>query len=69
MTERITITIPNDPDKPVRIEVDGVTGPSCKDLTRQLEAAFGAPETTQEKPEYNEVQRNQKGNQQQVGGF
>jgi len=37
-----------DPDGQVRVEVRGVTGPSCLDLTAGLEAALGAQVTSRE---------------------
>jgi hypothetical protein len=45
-----------DKDGSVKIEVRGVKGPSCLDLTRELEAALGGQVAEREMtPEANEV--------------
>ena len=44
--ERITITIK--PDADVTVRVDGVAGPSCRDLTKIIERAIGT--TTADEP-------------------
>lgn len=40
------------PQGKVEIEVKGVQGPGCKDLTRALEDALGAVDERELKPEY-----------------
>lgn len=37
------------------LDVAGVKGPGCKDLTKDLEKALGKAKQTQKKPEYNQV--------------
>ncbi len=68
MATTITITIPANHRKPTKVEVDGVIGPSCKDLTRQLEMALGAEQACIEKPEFHETQQVEQRQQQQIGG-
>ena len=36
----------------VHIDVEGVEGASCEDITRSFEVALGTTEETQRKPEY-----------------
>lgn len=38
---KITIRVPRDPKKPRTIAVEGVDGPSCKDLTAGIERVLG----------------------------
>ena len=53
-------------DGQVRIEVRGVKGPSCLDLTKELEAALGGQvEDRQMTPEGQEVSQEQVWQQQQ----
>ena len=59
--ERIRVVIPKSGD--VSIEVDGVKGQSCKDLTRQLEEALGSKTSDQETSEYFEADLEQEINQ------
>lgn len=38
---KVEIRIPRDPNKPRTVTVNGVLGPTCKDLTENLEKALG----------------------------
>lgn len=40
----------------IKMDVEGMVGTSCKEATRQLEAAFVGKKTDQEKPEYYEAE-------------
>ena len=44
-------------DGKVTIDVDGVKGPSCKDLTRKLEEALGSTVDSTVKTEYYEQEQ------------
>ena len=48
--KQIKITI--SPEGEIKVEVSGVKGKSCTDLTRQLEAALGDTERSKKKPDY-----------------
>jgi hypothetical protein len=39
--ETVKVTIPADPEDPVKIQVEGVKGTRCLDVTQGVEAAFG----------------------------
>jgi hypothetical protein len=53
----------------VRVEVRGVKGPACLDITKQLEAALGGQIASREMtPEAQEVQQSQADQQWQRGG-
>jgi len=52
MAKQITITVPRDYTKGVKIEVDGVAGPSCEKLTEKIEAALGTVINREHKDEY-----------------
>ena len=41
-----TITVTIAPDGDTTVQVDGVAGPSCKDVTARLEAALGTVAST-----------------------
>ena len=47
------------PTGEVKIEVKGVTGGACLDLTRDLEAKLGTVEDRQHKPEFYQQNENQ----------
>lgn len=68
MAETITVTIPKDPSKgKVTIEVNGVKGISCKDLTAALIKATGDVERQDETCEFYEA-KNEVQQQQPLGG-
>jgi hypothetical protein len=48
--KQVKVTI--SPDGEVKVEVNGVKGRSCKDLTKQLEAALGETMGSRKKPDY-----------------
>lgn len=53
----------------VRVEVRGVKGPACLDITKQLEAALGGQVASREMtPEAQEVHQSQAEQQWQRGG-
>ncbi len=52
---KITFTVSSDPAKPVRIAVDGVSGPGCTDLTAAVEAALGKTTGCTHTEEYDQV--------------
>ena len=58
-------------DGQVRLEVRGVKGPGCLDLTRDLEKALGGQVEREMRPEaYEQIQEQQfNQNQQRQGGF
>jgi len=41
-------------DGKVNIDVAGVSGPACQNLTKSIEAALGKPESIKKKPEFYE---------------
>ena len=43
-------------DGKVNIDVAGVKGPACKDLTKSIEAALGKTESVEKKPEFYQQQ-------------
>lgn len=47
-----TIKIKIDKKGDVKIEVDGCTGPTCKDITRAIEQALGISENVELKGEF-----------------
>lgn len=51
----------------INLDVLGVKGGSCKDLTKAFEKALGTISTTENTTEYYE-QEQQAGNEQQLGG-
>jgi hypothetical protein len=58
-----------EPDGRVRVEVRGVKGPSCLDVTRALETALGGKvEDRQLTPEAHEAAQEQAQQQRQWGG-
>lgn len=66
MTEEIKIFISKEGQ--VKIDVEGVKGVSCKDLTKDLEKAFGITVDDKKTSEYYE-QDNQQQNYQYGGGY
>ena len=52
MTTTVTVTVTVSPKGEVRGEVNGVAGPSCKDLTDLLASALGVKTGEQAKAEY-----------------
>lgn len=48
--EQVVVTIER--NGAVQIEVNGVTGGRCKDVTAQLERALGVSGSSEEKPEF-----------------
>ena len=54
---QITVTI--DENGSSRVEVNGVQGPDCKQLTQQLEKALGSTIGSVHKPEFYEVAKQQ----------
>lgn len=61
LQREVTLTI--DLEGNVVIEVKGVKGPSCKDLTSQVEKALGKTTSTQKTGEYTQTQTTQTVNQ------
>lgn len=62
MSEMQELEIAISPTGEVKIEVKGVTGSACLDLTRDLENKLGTVEDRQQKPEFyqqNEQQQQQ----------
>lgn len=51
---KVLISIPPD-GGPAKIEVDGVCGPSCTDLTKNLERALGSVESDKKLPAFYEA--------------
>lgn len=49
---KITITIPANTSKPTQIDVEGVQGSGCQDLTKNIEAALGSTDHTELKDEF-----------------
>ena len=43
-------------DGKVNIDVAGVKGPACKDLTKSIEVALGKTESVEKKPEFYQQQ-------------
>ena len=43
-------------DGKVNIDVAGVPGPACKDLTKSIESALGKTESVEKKPEFYQQQ-------------
>lgn len=52
MAHRVIITIPKGGD--LEIEVDGIKGPSCKDITKALEKSLGTVTDSKKKAEFYE---------------
>ena len=52
--QQVTVTI--DPDGATSVEVEGVVGSSCEDLTRELEAALGTVSERTHKAEYHQTE-------------
>jgi hypothetical protein len=50
------VTIHISPQGEVKVEADGVTGPSCLELTRQIEQALGRVAGRQDKPAMHQPQ-------------
>ena len=44
-------------DGKVNIDVAGVSGPACRDLTKSIEAALGKTESVKKKPEFYEQRK------------
>ena len=44
-------------DGKVNIDVAGVSGPACQDLTKSIEAALGKREAVKKKPEFYEQRK------------
>lgn len=63
--KQVIVTIATDGTPTV--EVNGVKGQSCKDLTRELEKALGAPESVATKPEMYERPQTVKNQNRQHG--
>jgi len=55
MSEEIIVEI--NPQGEVKVSVKGVKGKSCKDLTKNLEAAFGSVTETKKTGEFNESEQ------------
>jgi hypothetical protein len=53
-------------DGKVNIDVAGVKGPACKDLTKSIEVALGKTESVEKKPEF--YQQQAAGAKQRLGG-
>ncbi|MFN3432142.1 MAG: DUF2997 domain-containing protein [Candidatus Sericytochromatia bacterium] len=66
-SQEMEITI--SPTGEVNIQVKGVHGASCLDLTKGLEQGLGTVEDRQMTAEYYEQQQNQQNNQWNQGGF
>lgn len=63
--KQITLTFPKD-GGPMKVEVDGCTGESCKDLTRAIEQAVGTEaEAPELKDEYHQREAQIENEQQQ----
>lgn len=58
MSEMQELEIAISPTGEVKIEVKGVTGGACLDLTRDLEQKLGTVEDRQHKPEYYQQNEN-----------
>jgi hypothetical protein len=65
--QKPTITVEIGDDGSVTVDVTGVTGPACKDLTRELEGALGKVTSTTNKAEFNQLGVTNT-NKQQIGG-
>ena len=65
MSKRIIITVPRDPSKGIRVEVEGATGQSCTELTANIENALGKVQDRTLKDEYHQIDSGQQLNQQQ----
>lgn len=63
MSKTIRITVPRDPARGVKVEVDGVTGESCTSLTAKIEQALGSPGQRELTEEYYHVETQQEHNQ------
>jgi Protein of unknown function (DUF2997) len=66
-SQEMEITI--SPTGEVKIQVKGVHGASCLDLTKGLEQGLGTVEDRQLTAEYYEQQQNQQNQQWNQGGF
>lgn len=66
-SQEMEITI--SPTGEVKIQVKGVHGAGCLDLTKDLETQLGAVEDRQLTAEYYEQQQQQQNNQWNQGGF
>ncbi|MNS68424.1 hypothetical protein D3C72_1017060 [compost metagenome] len=66
-SQEMEITI--SPTGEVNIQVKGVHGASCLDLTKGLEQGLGTVEDRQLTAEYYEQRQNQQNNQWNQGGF
>ena len=57
MQSKVVITVPQDPKRGVKVEVEGHPGPSCQNLTEGIEKALGKTTGTELKDEYYRTQQ------------
>jgi hypothetical protein len=60
---KITITIPIDPTKGTKIQVEGHSGPGCQKLTEAIEAGLGHVTANEPTEEFGQAEQQQQSGQ------